>query len=114
MDTIEGNQVIVTSSHHQMINPYELPKDTYKVLGWPSNNISNTYTDGKGKEKWLHQSFKEVECIYFPETKTLGFQYHPEWFPRNERYTSALKWTREQVKLLLEDKLETKKKKEIA
>ncbi len=74
METNDGN-FLVSSTHHQAMYPFEMKKDAYKILGW-TKNLSNYH---------YGQSFKEelnppVECeiVYFPKTRALGIQSHPE------------------------------------
>lgn len=93
MTTIDGDEIWVNSLHHQCVNPFNLPEQNYQLLGW-AENLSKTHLDGDDRDIFK-EPIKEVEAIYFPKTKALGFQYHPEMF--STRYHEALKWTNEMV-----------------
>jgi len=73
----DGSVINITSTHHQAAYPFNLPKDYYVVLGW-GNNLSSFHYDGDGKELKDTPDFKECEIVYYPHTKCLGIQGHPE------------------------------------
>ena len=75
----EGEEMLISSTHHQAQYPFNLPKEDYKILGW-TNNLSEYHYNGAGEE--LNP---EVECeiVYYPKTKSLGIQGHPEYMPYN-------------------------------
>jgi len=79
--TFDGKILPVTSSHHQMAYPYNLPEEDFQILGW-APNFSHTYLNGKDEEIDMKDK-KEVEIIFFPKTKCLGIQSHPEWMDLN-------------------------------
>lgn len=70
--TIDGQTFYVTSSHHQMQIP---PKDAV-LLGWAEPRRTTTRQDGNEEEINIDA---DVECVYYPSTDSIGFQYHPEW-----------------------------------
>jgi anthranilate/para-aminobenzoate synthase component II len=74
----DGYEILTTSLHHQMMYPYTLPKSDYRILAMSSVPFSNTYIGEDNKEMWLPKGFVEPEVVYFPKTKSLGFQNHPE------------------------------------
>lgn len=74
--TSDGSEILITSTHHQAMFPYGLPKEDYKVLGW-TEGISPFHQNGEGKEIST-EPFKEVEICHFPKTRVLGIQGHPE------------------------------------
>lgn len=59
-----------------MINPYGMDRSKYKVLAW-TQRLSDCYLGARNKGIDLDYDFKEIEACYFPETKSLGFQFHP-------------------------------------
>lgn len=97
-------EVIATSTHHQMMNPYILPSSEYKVLGWSSVPRSSHYLNGLNVESVLDEYrnpltkivyiksnisalkpfFREPEIVYYPKTNALGMQYHPEYLHASE------------------------------
>lgn len=76
---IYDNLVVdITSTHHQMMFPYSLPKDNYEIIGTSSKFLSNTYLNGNDKEKELPINFEECEIVYYKNTNSLCIQGHPE------------------------------------
>jgi len=60
----------VSASHHQIMRP----EGNYQVLGWnPEETIVYDSND------ICHIEMKSPEIIWWPETKCLGIQAHPEW-----------------------------------
>ena len=81
------NEILVTSTHHQAQFPYNLSEDEYKIIGW-TNNLSGHHEDGDQKE--MHPE-KECEVVYYPKTKCLGIQPHPEMMYDYNRFTQSVK-----------------------
>ncbi|MCB0627922.1 MAG: gamma-glutamyl-gamma-aminobutyrate hydrolase family protein [Saprospiraceae bacterium] len=94
--TDEG-MINVSSSHHQMMYPWDID---HILLGY-SKELSNTY-EGRSKEIGNHyyqhsQYFpteaydekgyvKEPEVVYYPQTNALAHQAHPEWMTETSPY----------------------------
>lgn len=73
-----GEVFNVSSSHHQMLYPYDVP---HEMLAWSSKKRSMVY-QGVSKEIFKNMntpSFEEPEVVYFPEINGFGIQCHPEW-----------------------------------
>ena len=87
MTTAFGDEMVVTSSHHQMmdISPLKGRNDALKpvVLGWATERKSTYWYDGDGEAKGPD---KELEVVYFPETRSLAHQPHPEWMKPDSPY----------------------------
>jgi hypothetical protein len=66
-----GEEVVVTSSHHQQM----IPGAGAEVLGY-SEGISDEFWGDKGKV--VPPKF-ESEVLFYDSTKSLCFQPHPEW-----------------------------------
>lgn len=79
--TYDGRKMIVTSSHHQMMNPQPL-KDDYLVLLSVSNR-SGVYQDGEGS---VDEPPVDYEAVYFPKSKAVAHQPHPEWMEKGSDY----------------------------
>ena len=79
IDTYDGKQIEVTSTHHQAQYPWRLPQHKFKVLGW-SKHASAYHHGGDGEElvDARIEGNKEVEIAYYPHTKCLAIQSHPE------------------------------------
>lgn len=79
----DGKRFIVNSLHHQMCNPYMLPDDHYNLIAWASE-LSSHYTGEDNKELQFPShafnsgGFMEPEILFFPKTRSLGCQFHPE------------------------------------
>lgn len=93
MSTFDGNDFIVNSIHHQMINPYVIKDPSeYKILSWSTKRLSRCYTGAKDKPIYLPWGFKEIEAIYFPKINSIGYQFHPEMMYGNKSYKPAVDW----------------------
>lgn len=76
IETYDGKNIIVSSTHHQAQYPYLMDKSNYKLIGW-SKGVANFHHDAYGKELELPEG-KEVEICYYPKINALGIQGHPE------------------------------------
>lgn len=72
--TFDGKEIDITSTHHQAAYPFNLPKESYQILGW-TENISKYHEDGNGDEL---DPPVECEIVYYPKGQCLGIQGHPE------------------------------------
>jgi hypothetical protein len=70
-----GETYEFNSCHHQMCNPFDLPKEDYRILAW-TNNISPIHLVENNVDLKIDV---EPEVLYFPKTRHLGAQGHPEW-----------------------------------
>lgn len=77
MTTFDGLKVQTNSMHHQMANPYTMDSHDYQILAWSTKRRSTKYLGAKDKRVYLPWDFKEIESIYFPKLRALGFQFHP-------------------------------------
>lgn len=79
----DGGSLIVNSLHHQLCYPWNLPSDEYELIGW-ANELSPMHLGGdSGPMDFPKHAFKdnrimEPEILFFPKTKCLGVQFHPE------------------------------------
>lgn len=65
----------VNNAHHQCVwTKNELETEDYKVYGYCSLSPYHDYQENENVECLI-----EPEIIYFPKTKCLGVQFHPEW-----------------------------------
>lgn len=90
LDAVGGCRVEkVTSTHHQMMYPYTIPENNYKLLGF-SMGLSKLYSGIPKEDKVLNQVIAgketlEPEIVYYPKSKSLAFQYHPELMGEEEQ-----------------------------
>jgi len=88
----------ITSTHHQMMFPFNLPKHKYNILAWSTKHRSLVYLDGNDTQIELPEKFVESEIVYYPMTRSLAIQGHPE-------FDSCDKRTKEMCLNLIEDYL---------
>lgn len=79
LNTIDG-PVSMSSYHHQMMYPFDIP---HTMIGWTQGIIGNNYYyDIKAASKIAKEKLKEKEpeIVFFPTTKALAIQGHPEFY----------------------------------
>lgn len=77
--SIGSYDIKVSSDHHQMMYPYNLPESYYELIGYSKNFQSNTYLNGDNNEIDLPKNFLEPEIVYYKNKNSLCIQSHPEW-----------------------------------
>lgn len=75
-------QVQVTSTHHQMMFPFNLDKKDYKLLAWAAPRLTNKEAL-KGVPCGFDDTSVDVEAVYYKNINSLAVQWHPE-FPGDE------------------------------
>jgi carbamoylphosphate synthase small subunit len=76
----------VSSTHHQMMRPNE--GTNFELWLWASE--ASTKENYEGPQAY---SDKDAECLFYPETRSLCFQPHPEYFtPNHECQTLYFKY----------------------
>lgn len=75
INTYDNQNIMVTSTHHQAAYPFYMDKSNYKILGWTQNLSNFHFGEDYGDEL---SPPKECEIVYYPKTKCLGIQSHPE------------------------------------
>ena len=74
-----GSRFKMTSSHHQMVYPFDMDKKNYELLYYSEYFRSNTYLNGNNEQIKLSKDFLEPEIVYYNNTNSLCIQGHPEW-----------------------------------
>jgi hypothetical protein len=69
----------MSSTHHQMMYPYNMPKTAFELVAWSEYFLSDTYLNGGNEEMELPEEFLEPEIVYYPNRKALAIQGHPEY-----------------------------------
>jgi len=88
--TYDGLELESNSIHHQMLYPWNMPKDSYKVLGW-TEGISECYLNGDNKQNsfpdfaLIKDKVIEPEFVWFPKIRGLAVQGHPEMMGYNRQ-----------------------------
>lgn len=87
----------VTSSHHQMMYPYDLPDTDYEVIGYSvgrstkyRNGDNKSYINKDGVELREVGNFIEPEIVWYPKTTSLCIQSHPEWQDKDHAFVKLL------------------------
>jgi gamma-glutamyl-gamma-aminobutyrate hydrolase PuuD len=76
----EGDVWQTKSIHHQMVYPWDMIEDEYDILYYSKPKRSNHYL---GDKIDTNKVKNEPEVIWFPKTKSLGIQGHPEMMDTN-------------------------------
>ena len=97
-----GSKIMrVNSLHHQLVYPYTISKDSYRILGSKPKHASGRYLfDGQ-----LCPEFEDIEIMHFPSIRAIGFQYHPEMMKGSEFYREGTDYSIGLVNDLIESKL---------
>ena len=103
MKTYDGKELLMSSMHHQAVNPYVLPKEDYKILSW-TEGLSEFHWGAKDEEVYT-KGEREVEACYFPKTRSVGVQGHPEALYGDPRYIPTINWCRDILYKMLDNKL---------
>lgn len=93
--TKEGKKFRVNSLHHQMIFPYNMPKEDYEILA--TTGKLSPYHKGANDEEMLIDDLEEVEAAYFPKINALGVQWHPEMMENHSTTTEHFDWLFKQI-----------------
>lgn len=75
IETDEGKKLWTNSVHHQMMNPFKVD---HKLIAWASPALSKIYIE-QFAEQSREDIEKEPEVVWFPQTKSLCIQGHPEF-----------------------------------
>lgn len=81
-----------TAGHHQIMRLDSVPEEDYKVIAW-----CPFYTPVYDEEGGQHILEAAPEVVWFPKTKCLAIQPHPEWQNHGEVFRD---WADELVEKL--------------
>jgi len=86
---------VTSSCHHQMMH---LVNTDYQLLAWSTTPLSTVY-EGENREHINNAAARaEPEVVYFPQTRGLAIQGHPEWMNHDSPFVM---WCLEKVQNLL-------------
>lgn len=74
----DGNKYEITSTHHQMMYPFDLKEEDYEILAWTPKTLATMQLNGDNKQINLPENFVEPEIVFYNKTKCLCIQGHPE------------------------------------
>ena len=80
----KGELYMATSTHHQMMFPW-MHGVKHKLIAWSVPKLSQFYVFNPRETK--REIFAEPEIIFFPQTKALAIQGHPEYKAQDYPYT---------------------------
>ena len=76
--TDDGRLIEVSSTHHQM----QLPPEDAVPIAWAEPKRSTCYEGPPGVE---YEVDREHDVVWYPETNSLGMQYHPEYMDKESQ-----------------------------
>lgn len=103
----DGSSCLSNSLHHQMVHPFNLVEHVdYHILAW-TRGLSGHYSNAGHNDMTIdvkdEQGFtKEPEFLYFPKTKCIGYQGHPEMMRKKSK---MVKIGNAFLSLLVQDRL---------
>lgn len=81
-----GEIFTVTSTHHQMMYPFNVPG--YQLIAFSSPRISREYFTGNGRLQGGGPNY-EPEIVFYKKSKALACQMHPEMMSDRDPF---VKW----------------------
>ncbi len=80
----DNSTIKMQCTHHQMVYPFELPQENYVIIAQSLTPRSTTYLNGDNEE--YENIPAEPEIVYYPKTRSLGVQGHPEMMGNKETH----------------------------
>lgn len=96
--TTDYGEILVSSSHHQMMMPTSLAK----IIGETKISTFKLFMNEDEKEIDLNDTMQDIEILYYKDTKCLCHQPHPEYMNIDSEYSQYFK---RHVEQLVENKL---------
>ena len=101
--TGKGERIRVSSDHHQMQFPFDLQAVAdYFIFAWSPTPLSDHYDFDDKISVSIKDATDELktepDVVWYPRSKALGVQYHPEWMHEDSR---GFKYFRELVEHLI-------------
>lgn len=81
VDVRNGKRYKTNSIHHQMMRP---SKDA-EIIAVCDENLATKFTDDTGTYCLRGKDYVQVEACYYPNTRSLCIQSHPEWDAKGTR-----------------------------
>jgi len=102
--TSEDAKFFTNSCHHQRAYPFVAGCE-HKLLAWAPAGLS-PFNDGESQQDDMTGK-PEAEVVFYPKTKALGIQGHPEWMwpVKGNMMTEVMNYYRGLVSSLCEEKL---------
>jgi len=90
----KNKKIVVSSTHHQIMYPYNLLSSQYNIIGY-ANKCTSYNGIPTNSSVPVCGKFKEPEIVFFPHTKCLCIQSHPEIMQKDknqEAIASIIHW----------------------
>ena len=84
----DGDVALATSTHHQMMYPFNV--GGHQIIAWASRPLSDGYELDDNTKLEKMPSNKEPEIVYYPKTRCLAIQLHPEYMDKSSRVVYKL------------------------
>jgi gamma-glutamyl-gamma-aminobutyrate hydrolase PuuD len=102
MKTFDGKELMISSTHHQAQFPFNMvDNEDYHILGW-TENLLDYHENGDQLEMYPP---KECEIVFYPKTRCLAIQGHPEMMDMSH---PTIPYLRELLSALMNNSMEEK------
>ncbi len=81
----------IPGDHHQMMYPFNLDTEEYRIVGYNKTPYSLEYLNGEDEFIKVPKYFREPEIVVFPKINALAIQGHPEWDKYNSYSNDKLR-----------------------
>jgi len=81
----------IPGDHHQMMYPFNLDTEDYRIVGYNKKPFSLDYMNGDDEFIKVPKDFREPEIVIFPKINALAIQGHPEWDAYNTHSNQKLR-----------------------
>jgi len=88
IEFLDGSKYTISSTHHQMMYPFEV--ENYELLAWASPRLAPFYEYNGDTIPALPGNL-EPEIVFYPDSKALAIQGHPEMMETGSRILVKLK-----------------------
>jgi gamma-glutamyl-gamma-aminobutyrate hydrolase PuuD len=86
-----GDDSEITSTHHQMQYPFNLPEDEYLLGAYSLAKKSDVYLNGDNEPIDIPKTFVEPEVVVYLKIDAIAIQGHPEFLDRKHDGVKKIK-----------------------
>lgn len=91
-----GDDSSITSTHHQMQYPFNLPEEDYILGAYSLSKKSDIYLNGDNEPIKVPKNFVEPEVVVYLKIDAIAIQGHPEFLDRQHSGVKKIKKVVEQ------------------
>lgn len=101
--TNDDREFDITSTHHQMMYPFNLNKEDYEIVAKSKYNRSSLYEFeiSLNNKDDMPDDFVEPEIVYYPKINALAIQGHPEFLVGDPEHKPLIDYINELVETKL-------------